>query len=57
MKAVDGEKLKAAFIIRVVNRRIKDKDRFISKILENIERVFIEKIEKNKKEFWNFYRN
>lgn len=57
IKAVDGENLKAAFIIRVVNRRIKDKDRFISKILENIERVFIEKIEKNKKEFWNFYRN
>lgn len=42
MKAVDEEKLKGAFV-RMVNRQIEDKERFISKMLENIEKVFSEK--------------
>lgn len=42
MKAVDEEKLKKAFV-RMVNRQIKDTDKFISRMLENIEKVFTEK--------------
>ena len=42
MKAVDEEKLKKAFV-RMVNRQIKDTDKFISKMLGNIEKVFSEK--------------
>ena len=42
MKAVDEEKLKKAFV-RMVNRQIKDTDKFISRMLENIEKVFAER--------------
>lgn len=42
MKAVDEEKLKKAFV-RMVNKQIKDTDKFISRMLENIEKVFSEK--------------
>jgi len=42
MKAVDEEKLKQAFV-RMVNRQIKDTDKFISRMLENIEKVFAER--------------
>jgi len=42
MKAVDEEKLKKAFV-RMVNRQIKDKDKFISRMLGNIEKVFAER--------------
>ncbi|WP_227765074.1 recombinase family protein [Zhaonella formicivorans] len=42
MKAVDEEKLKKAFV-RMVNRQIKDTDKFISRMLGNIEKVFAEK--------------
>jgi len=42
MKAVDEEKLKQAFV-RMVNRQIKDPERFISRMLDNLEKVFTEK--------------
>jgi len=42
MKAVDEEKLKEAFV-RMVNRQIEDKDAFISRLVDNIEKVFAEK--------------
>lgn len=42
MKTVDEEKLKKAFV-RMVNRQIKDKDKFISRMLGNIEKVFEER--------------
>ncbi|MCR4436657.1 MAG: recombinase family protein [Clostridiales bacterium] len=42
MKAVDEEKLKKAFV-RMVNKQIKDTDKFISRMLENIEKVFAER--------------
>lgn len=42
MRGVDEEKLKKAFV-RMVNRQIKDTDKFISKMLENIEKIFTEK--------------
>ncbi|WP_069649000.1 recombinase family protein [Caloranaerobacter ferrireducens] len=41
MKAVDEEKLKAAFV-RVVNKVIKDSDGFIKKMMGNIEKVLNE---------------
>lgn len=43
MKAVDEEKLKEAFI-RMVNRQIEDKDAFISRLVDNIEKVLAEKV-------------
>lgn len=42
MKAVDDEKLKQAFV-QMVNWQIKDTDKFISRLLGNIEKVFAEK--------------
>ncbi|WP_427340912.1 hypothetical protein [Caloranaerobacter sp. DY30410] len=41
MKAVDEEKLKAAFV-RVANKVIKDSDGFIKKMISNIEKVLKE---------------
>ena len=42
IKAVDEEKLKKAFV-RMVNRQIKDTDKFISRMLGNIGKIFAEK--------------
>gem|GEM_PF-737543 len=42
IKAVDEEKLKKAFV-RMVNRQIKDTDKFLSRMLGNIEKVFTNK--------------
>jgi DNA invertase Pin-like site-specific DNA recombinase len=48
MKAVDEEKLKAAFV-RVANRIIKDRDEFVNKMISNIEKVLDENKNNNKR--------
>ncbi len=45
MQAVDEEKLQEAFV-RVVNRLITDRDTFVKRMTENIEKVFYEKASK-----------